>query len=242
MIYSLAATPPTRPTPQAQPKEQVNVTVAKPGDGTVSSVDRVIDSATVAALVSGDLKGGQTVSIKSNGQVVLEIKKEEPSALDRFKSFAGDALHATAAEASNIVAQDPSFAFKEAALLVKTQVYSGVDGGLTGLADQAFLPMIRVVSIALDVVKASQTWKKEHASKVDRAVDGSHLITDVLGLGGAVAFAIPGLGRGIATALTVAGVVGDVASYGYHVMKYFRERGLSDGTQAAAAPPAAPRP
>lgn len=214
----------------AEPKlPQDKVTVGEPGP---EPFERFLDSDAIAAVVSGGMKNGETVTIKSEGQVVLEIKKEGLTRLDRFAAFTTDTIKATAAEVSNVVQQDPSFAFKEAALLVKDQVYSGVPSEFTGIAEQAFLPMIRVVAIALDVKKAIDTYKSEKATRTDRLIDGGHLLTDVAGLAGAVSFAIPGVSGAVRVGLTAAGLVGDVAAYGYHVMKYFRERGLPDmGTQ-----------
>jgi len=221
--YAKAAAPKqSDPQPQ-QPQDRV--TVGEPGP---EPFEKVLDSETVAAIVSGSMKNGETVTIKSDGQVVLEIKKEGLTKLDKFAAFASDTIKATAAEVSNVVSQDPSFAFKEAALLVKDQVYSGVPAEFTSYAEQAFLPMIRVVAIALDVKKAIDTYKSERASKTDRMIDGGHLLTDVAGLAGAISFAIPGVSGAVRVGLTAAGLVGDVAAYGYHVMKYFRERGLPD--------------
>jgi hypothetical protein len=207
-----------------KPQEDT-VTFSKPG---TKNTGRLLDASAVAASVGSGLKGGETITITAEGKVVLEIKKEGFSALDRFRAVTVDAIRATTAEVSNVVSQDPSFAFKEAALLVKGPVFSGIPTEYTALADQAFLPMLRVVSIALDLKKAHDTWKDERSTRTDKAIDGGHLVTDVLGLGGAVAAALPGIGPAVSTTLQAIGLIGDVAAYGYHVMKYFRERGMQE--------------
>lgn len=217
-LISLAA--PVAPPPSAPPTGQ-------PADGPEpTQVERMLDSSTIANLVGKQMKSGETVTIKSDGQTVLEIHKDGVSVYDNIKRFAGDTFHASSAEVSNIVGQDPAFAFKESALAVKGQVFSGIPQEFQDLAEKGFLPMIRVVALALDGRKAVDTFKNHDATKIDKLVDGGHLLTDVAGLGGAVAFAIPAVGAQVATYLTVAGLVGDVAAYGYHVMKYFHDRGL----------------
>ncbi|MBM3464288.1 MAG: hypothetical protein FJX76_19505 [Armatimonadetes bacterium] len=210
----------------ADPKDQVSIG-KNPGDvPEPTQVERLLDSSTVAQLVGKQMKGGETITISADGKTVLEIKKDSVSAFQNFKVFAGDVFSATSAEVSNIVGQDPAFAFKESALAVKDQVFRGVPTEFQTVAEQGFLPMIRVVALALDGKKAMDTFKNPDSSRVDKFVDGAHLATDIAGLGGAIAFAIPSVGTSVATALTVVGLVGDIAAYGYHVMKYFHDRGM----------------
>lgn len=216
---------PSQPQRPAAPQDTVTLTPDEKAKRD-AQIERLLDSNTVASLVGDKMKGGETVSISSDGKVVLEIKKQSVSALDKFKSFAGETFQASAAEVSNIVGQDPAFAFKESALAVKSQVFNGIPQDFQALAEKGFLPMIRVVALALDGKKAMETIKSQDATTVDKVVDGGHLVTDALGLGGAVAFAIPAIGPSVASTLTVIGLVGDIGAYGYHVMKYFHERGM----------------
>lgn len=216
-----AATEPQRPV--AQSSDRVTI---QGGEGVQPTVaERLLDSNTVAQLVGSKMKAGDTVTISAGGETVLEIKKDSVSALDKFKSLATDTLKAASYEVSNIIAQDPAFAFKTSALGVREQVMQGVPAELQGYAEKGFLPMIRVVALALDTKKSVATFKSSEASALDKFVDGGHVVTDIAGLGGAVAAAIPAIGTGVATALTVTGLMGDVAAYGYHVMKYFADRG-----------------
>ena len=208
--------------------DQVHISLPRGAGGPQpTAADHILDSSTITALIGSGLKSGETVTISSNGETVLQIRKEGVSTFEHMKVIASDAFKVTASEVSNIVAQDPAFAFKESALAVKDQVFRGVPTEFSGVAEQAFLPMVRVVAIALDTKKAVATWKHEASTKIDKFVDSAHLVTDVAGLGGAVGQVIPGVGTSVATALTVAGLVGDIAAYGYHVMKYFLERGVT---------------
>lgn len=227
-----AATEPQKPVAQATDR----VTI-QGGEGAQPSVaERLLDSNTVAQLVGSKMKAGETVTINAGGETVLEIKKDSVSALDKFKSFAADTIKAASYEVSNIVAQDPAFAFKTSALGVRDQVMQGVPADLQGFAEKGFLPMIRVVALALDTKKAIATFKNSDANRLDKFVDGGHVVTDIMGLGGAVAYAIPSIGAGVATALTVTGLMGDVAAYGYHVMKYFADRGAVPPTEGEPPP------
>ena len=223
------ANAPKSAAPAAEPAPTTGDTVVIRGvEGAQPSVaERLLDSNTVAQLVGSKMKAGESVTINANGQTVLEIKKDSVSTYDKFKTFASDTFHAAAYQVSDIVAQDPAFAFKESALGVKSQVMNGIPQDLQDFAEKGFLPMIRVVALALDTKKAIDTFKNPSANHIDKFVDGAHLVTDVAGLGGAVAYAIPSVGASVATALTVAGLMGDVAAYGYHVMKYFADRGMA---------------
>ncbi|MBM3463356.1 MAG: hypothetical protein FJX76_14750 [Armatimonadetes bacterium] len=219
------------------PQDSVSVSVTSP-NGTVLPPERLLD---LAGTLGKDLKDGDKITVTAEGEPVLEIRKDAVTGLEHFKNFATDAIRLTTAQVSNVVAQDPSFAFKQAALIVKPFVYGGIPYEYTSMADQAFLPMIRVVSIALTAKQAMDTWKSERASRTDKTVDTVHVGTDILGLGGAIARVIPGLPGVIGTTLTVVGVVGDVAAYGYHMVKFFRERGFENiGTQQQPQQPQKP--
>jgi hypothetical protein len=210
--------------------KQQSTTETPPANGAKPRVDmarlqRVLDSTTVASLVGSKMKAGEKVTIESDGKVVLEVEKKGVTAYDRIKTMASDVFTASSAEVSNVVGQDPAFAFKESALAVQTQVFQGIPQNFQDLAGQAFLPMVRVVALALDSKKAMDTWKSASTSMVDKVIDGGHLLTDIAGVAGAVSMAIPSIAPHLAVPLTVAGLLGDVGAYGYHVMKYFKERG-----------------
>jgi hypothetical protein len=230
-----AAPPQAQPTPSV-PRDEVTLSGPTRRDVPAVQIDRLLNSNAVSSLVGQNLKNGDTIQISQGDQVVLEVRKEGVSSYQRFKSFAADTIQAGAAEVSNIVAQDPAFAFKESALGVKDQVFNGIPENLKGMAEKGFLPMIRVVALALDGKKAYDTWHIQ-GSPMEKFVDTGHVATDIAGLGGAVCLALPAINPTIGTVLSVVGLVGDVGAYGYHVMKYFQDRGM---TPPDPGPPPAP--
>lgn len=258
---SLAMNTPVRPlapqalsptgaaSPGSAPQAPSSTAQAPPADpqGAPASrkpVDQTLNSAVVNKILSEGINKGETVTIRGTDGEVMSISRKGVSTFDKIKSEAADLFRATAAEASNIVAQDPAFAFKEAAFAVQTQVFSGISSEITSVAAQGFVPMVRVVSFALDAKKAIDNWKAQHTTHVDRAIMGGHLVTDIAGLGGAAALFMPGIGHTVGFTLSVVGLMGDVAAYGYHVMKYFKERGkeFAPPTAVGAARPATPPP
>lgn len=234
-LLSYASQPPaTTPSPDAPADSAPGTsrTLAKNAE----TADRLLNSAAVQHVLADGIKTGDTVTIRGTEGEIVSVSKKGPSTFDTVKKAASDLVHATAAEASNIVAQDPAFAFKTAAFAVQSQVFAGVPSEFTAVAGQAFVPMVRVISIALDLKKATDTWKNEQASRLDKTVVGGHLVTDIAGIGGAVAMAVPAIGPAVGMALSAVGLVGDIASYGYHVMKYFKDRPTQSeppGLQAA---------
>lgn len=226
----------------ALPQDQVTLGGDKRNNAPFVAVERVLNSTAISNMVGSNLKGGDKIQITSGNEVVLEIKKDSVSTFQRVKDFAVDGVKATAAEVSNIVAQDPAFAFKESALGVKDQVFNGIPEQFKTAAEKGFLPMIRVVALALDGKKAYDTFKNVNSTHLDKFVDGAHLATDIAGLGGAVCMALPAVSPQIGTALTVAGLVGDIGAYGYHVMKYFHDRGMPVPTDPPPAPVPDPTP
>lgn len=216
-LLPYASKPPAAPASSA-PNESLTLAM------NAETADRVLNSAAVQKILSDGVKKGDTVTILGNEGEIVTVSKSGPSTFDNLKKTAGDLARATATEASNVIAQDPAFAFKTAAFAVQSQVFAGVPSQFTAVAGQAFVPMVRVVSIALDLKKANDTWKSERASGLDKCVVGGHLVTDIVGIGGAIAKAVPALGPAVSMVLSAVGLVGDIASYGYHVVKYFQDR------------------
>lgn len=175
--------------------------------------------------VLGKMNKGDTVTITVNGDQVLQIKNEGPGIAQRFIKSTQLFITAAAEEAANLVKADPAFAFKESALGVKTQVYSGLPPEAADFAEKAFLPMLRVAALVLDSKKAMDTWKNKDADQVTKIIDTAHVVTDVVGVVGALGDKlIPALGPYSGT-LTAIGLAGDIAAYSYHVLQYLRERG-----------------
>lgn len=216
----------------AAPPEPANVAPARSNLPAPRGLKRdqlnLLDSAAVQQVIcQRPLQPGDHMTITDARGGTVEITKEKVSNWATVKLAARDFTNNASATVSNVVAQDPAFAFKEAAVLVQTQVFNGLPDSLTSVASQGFLPMVRVVSLGLDLKKASEIWKDKDAEKMDLAIAGAHLATDIAGVGGAVGLVFPVFGHGIAFGLTAIALMGDMAAYGYHIMKFFHDRGFA---------------
>lgn len=215
-----------------------------PDDPTQAIVDKIITSQAFSDSVMGKMSHGSEVTIEVGDKQVIRIKSDGPGLMERFAVGTKAVVGSAASEVSGVVKSDPAFAFKEAALGVKSQVYTGLPSEIQKAADVGFLPMLRVVTLALDFKKFMDTRKNPESSKMDKVVDGGHLVTDVAGVAGAVAFSVPALGP-LAVPLTVVGLTGDVAAFTYHILDYIKERGAAyaeSKKQKEEQPPAPPAP
>ncbi len=241
---------------QIQPS-QPSLTTATPGVApqapSVSSetskksteiVDKLITSGALTGI--GKLGGDSELLIDVSDPNTVRIRKSGPSLFDKVASGTQQMIGVAANEVSMLAKTDPSFAFKEAALGVKTQVYNGLPKAIQTAADVGFLPLLRVVGLALDFKKWLDTRKNPESTKLDKVVDTTHLATDVAGLVGAVAMSVPAMGP-LATPLTIVGLTGDVGAYAYHILDYARTRGAAyiaakKAREEAQAPPPPPPP
>ncbi|MEW6279200.1 MAG: hypothetical protein AB1758_11285, partial [Candidatus Eremiobacterota bacterium] len=244
---SASETQQAQPQPQAQASQGQNQQ-AKAGenqDAAAVILNNLTSSPEFTKKVLGKLGQGDSVTITVNGDQVLQIKNEGPGVMQKFIKGTQMFITAAAEEAANLVQADPAFAFKEAAMGVKTQVYNGLPSGAADFAENAFLPMLRIAALTLDAKKAMDTWKNKDADQVTKIIDTAHVVTDVVGVVGALGDKfIPALG-GVSGTLTAIGLAGDIAAYSYHVLSYLRERGqvnYGDDKQAQPAPQPAPAP
>lgn len=223
-----AAEIPPLPPEQEPPPEQPH----QPGE---NLVENILSSPELARQLAGRMgKGhGQTV-IEVDGRQVIKIENTGPTLMERAIRGSQMMITAAAEEASKVVQADPAFAFKESALGVKTQVYNGLGKDVQTVADTAFLPMLRTVALLLDVKKLHDVLGNKDAPVIDKLVDGTHVLTDVVGLVGALGDKlVPGLAP-FSPTMTAIGLAGDIAAYSYHVLAYLKERG-----QVNVVPPTA---
>lgn len=127
--------------------------------------------------------------------------------------------------------QDPSFAFRESARLLKDRVMSDVPDDIAQRAMDAFYPAVRIGTLVLDIDKVRRTLKNPDATNVDRVIDISHVVTDTVGVAGLVVLAVPNA-PAIGTSMAAVAVAGDMIAYGYNLLRYIQSRGQS----IAAAP------
>jgi hypothetical protein len=217
--------PMTAPTPAAAPQAQASEAPTELSRRSTEIVDKLITSGALTSGI-GKMGGDSELVIDVSDPNTVRIRKTGPGVFEKAASGAQQMIGVAANEVALLAKTDPSFAFKEAALGVKTQVYNGLPKAIQTAADVGFLPLLRVVGLALDVKKFLDTRKKPEATKLDKVVDTGHLVTDVAGLVGAVAMSVPAMGP-VATPLTIVGLTGDVGAYAYHILDYAKTRGAA---------------
>lgn len=232
--------------PEQQQTQQAQGQPAKPKVGqenpdvSTRILENLTSSPEFTKKVLSKMGNGDQMTITVNGEQVIQIKNESPGIMSRFIKGSQMFITAAAEEAANVVQADPAFAFKEAALGVKTQVYNGLPTNAATFAEDAFLPMLRLTALVLDSKKCADTWKNKDAERATQIIDTAHVVTDVVGLVGALGDKfIPAL-TPYAPTMTAIGLAGDIAAYSYHVLQYLRERGqvnLQNQKQNQPQPP-----
>lgn len=167
---------------------------------------------------------GDKVSINVDGRPLVSITSEGPSVAERVIGGFRVGVRSVTEEVSTVVDNDPAFMLRNAATVVKTQVYNGIPSELQTIADKAFIPFVRGAALALDSARTVKTWKNPDATWVDKGMDSAHVACDVVGLVGAVAPMIfPSLAP-YADKLLAVGFAGDIVSYSYRGLQYFNRR------------------
>lgn len=227
------------------PKTQEDGQTPPPDTMAQQIVDSLVSSPEFTKKALTKLGKGDELTIVVNDAEVIKVRNEGPGFTQKLISGTQNVITAASNEAARIVQADPAFAFKEAAMGVRTQVANGIPRQASDVIENAFLPMLRTVALVLDSKKAIDTFRNKDASTVDKIVDGVHVATDVAGLVGALGYnMVPAL-SGLAGPLTAVGLVGDIAAYSYHVLQYLRERGqvnFNEGQQQQQPPQQTPPP
>lgn len=214
-----APAPPTTPQGDDAAAERARIT-DKVLDGLISSPE----------FTKGALKQlgkGQAVTINVGGQDLISIRSEGPGFGTRFIDGAKIGVRAIADGASDFIEQDPSFAFRASAEAVKGRVYSGLDPKVSGLTEQAWIPMLRTAALAFDGRKLLKQFKDPSVAKFDKGLSIAHLGTDAVGLFGSLSSVVPAL-RAHSALLTAIGFAGDLAAYSIGITQYAQH--LSQGT------------
>lgn len=167
---------------------------------------------------------GDKVSIAVDGRPVVTITSEGPSVSERMIGGFRAGVRTVTEEVSGVVDNDPAFMLRNAATVVKTQVYNGIPTDLQTLADKALIPFARTASLALDGARCFKTLRDKEASLLDKGMDTAHVAADIAGVVGAIGPMIfPALAPYADTLLAV-GFAGDIVSYSYRGMQYFNRR------------------
>lgn len=167
---------------------------------------------------------GDKLTIHVDGKPLVSITSEGPTVTDRVIGTFRQGIRTVTDEVSTVVDNDPAFMMRNAATVVKTQVYNGIPSELQTIADKAFIPIVRGAALALDGSRCFKTWQNKEAKVIDKVMDTAHVACDIAGLVGAVApMVFPPLAP-YADKLLAVGFAGDIVSYSYRGLQYFNRR------------------
>jgi len=176
---------------------------------------------------------GDKVTINVDGKPLVSITSEGPTVADRVIGGLRTSVRAVTDEVATVVDNDPAFMMRNAATVVKTQVYNGIPSELQTIADKAFIPIVRGAALALDGARAYKTWTNTESSWLDRGMDTAHVACDIAGVVGAVApMVFPALAP-YADKLLAVGFAGDIVSYSYRGLQYFNRRSQGENPPTA---------
>lgn len=213
------ATPP--PAPPTPPPQQPDPQEEKLRD---QILENILTSPEFTKQAMKRVARGDTWSVNVEGRPLVTITSEGPSTAERVISGFRAGVRTVTDEVSRVVDNDPAFMLRNAATMVKTQVYNGISSDLQTIADKALIPFARTASLALDSSRCYKTWKSEESSVIDKGIDTLHVASDVVGLVGAIApMVFPALAPH-ADKLLAVGFAGDIVSYSYRGLQYFNRR------------------
>ena len=223
---SLPSSKPTQPpTPPTPPPTQYTPDTEKLRDQLLESI---VSNPEFTKEAMRRVGRGDKVSINVDGRPLVSITSEGPTIAEKVIGGFRSGVRSMTEEVSTVVDNDPAFMLRNAATVVKTQVYNGIPSDLQQIADKAFIPFVRGAALALDSARTIKTFKNPDASWLDKGMDGAHVACDVVGLVGAVAPMIfPPLAP-YADKLLAVGFAGDIVSYSYRGLQYFNRRSAGD--------------
>lgn len=210
--------------PQAEEGQQQD-----PKQGTLSNqiIDSLVTSPDFSKKALSKMGSGGSMTITdSSGNAVVTIKTEGPSLAQRFLDGSSKIMANASQEVVRVMDADPAFAFKSTAEAVQTRVVANFDSDTKKTLEPFILPVLRGGMLAMDTKRAISTYQNKDASVWEKGVDIAHVVTDVVGLAGAVGKGIPiPFVSQHADVMTGIGLVGDLAAVSFHAMGYLTERG-----------------
>lgn len=180
----------------------------------------ILALSTSLASLGKDLKPGESVRVKIEGEKLVEVSKEGPDRWAGFKRVVSDVVVST----GQVLKEDPSFAFREAVEIGRQRILTDRHPGVASKVMGGLVPAVRGVALLLDMHKAINTHNNPDAPLTAKVVDYGHVATDVLGLIGSLHHVVPALASvpGM-EALAVTGVIGDIVAFGFHSLDYFQK-------------------
>ncbi len=217
--------------PSAEPADSVHIN----GEITVKELLESDALKNLIANVAGKLKPGDKYVISTGGTEILSAENKAPTIAQKIREggeeigkLLGKTIKAPAVEFAHVIKEDKSSAFKLAVALAKEQTLFAPPAGIAPMVDNILHPVIRSVGTVIDGVKVYKTYKNRNAEISDKVIDTVHLATDVIGMTGIVMGWVSG--GTLATVLNAVGYAGDLASLGYHGMRYFEKKGDAEAT------------
>lgn len=241
-----AAAVPSPPAAQEEPKDSVQI--AEPGRRQVSgpiSREELVRMSSELASMGKDLKPGDRIVVRVDGQAVAEVSKEGPDRWNTFKSMVSDTAQGVVSAANTAIQEDPSFTFREAIEVARQRVEKTDLEGLKDVTLKGLVPAARGIALMLDVYRAKKTFENPESTFIDKFIDGGHVATDVAGLVGALPQVLPAL-KGVPgiNGFLMAAVIGDIVAFGYHFLRWFQKTGNrpfgGEKKDQPAQPPAPP--
>lgn len=219
------AAPPAPATPPA-PQDSVTIGDGKPKATGGMTREEIIRMSGELAAMGRDLKPGDRIVVKVDGQNVAEVTKEGADRWTSFKTMVSDTATSVVRAANSAIQEDPSFTFREAVDVARQRVLKVDLEGLRDVTLKGLVPAARGIALMLDVYRAKKTWENEEAGLIDKLIDGGHVVTDVAGVIGALPEVLPALRAvpGIQGFL-MAAVIGDIVAFGYHFLRWFQKTG-----------------
>ncbi len=89
-------------------------------------------------------------------------------------------------EAKEAGKNDPALAMRLAATAMSPQVLSGVGMPIKDSYEKSIVPIVRGGLLALNIFRATETFKDPRSSKIEKGLDGLRVATDLVGFVGGV--------------------------------------------------------
>ena len=147
--------------------------------------------------------------------------------------FATGAVFA-AEEVSEGAKNDPALAMRLAASPMSDALLEKVGQPIKDTFDSAIVPVVRGGILALNVLKASQTWKDPAAHSYEKYLDVGRVAFDLVGFAGSVAAVAFPKYAGLGNALTATSYAVDVVSHSIRSFNHLGKRQVVWHTKLAA--------
>lgn len=173
--------------------------------------------------MQGALKGlgnGKTITVSKGNEEIVKITSSGPNILETGVKTIADL-------ATQYSESDPVISVRVGAALMKPVLNNlPVGEGVTAAADKFVMPLVRGLSLALDLSHTVHAFRNNNATPTEKTMEAIHLATDVAGMVGALAIAMPGAfpaAVGKYAELMLGAAIGtDIVTCGYRLTNFAR--------------------